>query len=151
MRSKEDIKKYKDYIKSKEWLQMKLDPIQERGFKCEKCGKPTHWLQLHHKTYKRLYNERGNDLLLVCGFCHLKIHKLTKPLKALKRKYKNFKRIKKNEKKNKQNANGQELKTWYDNERRKIKGKKLACDYYDAVIKLNTEYCKRRKELKRGE
>lgn len=71
-------KKYLDYIKSEEWLNLKLDIIQLRGCRCEKCGKPKepNKLQLHHITYERLFNERAEDLKLLCPRCHQKEHKL---------------------------------------------------------------------------
>jgi hypothetical protein len=65
--------KYKEYLKSKKWRDFKNALLKARGNCCEKCGqvKP---LDAHHMTYKRLFNELPEDILLVCRPCHQKIH-----------------------------------------------------------------------------
>lgn len=78
-----DKVKYKAYLKSNEWVQLKIDLIQDRGCKCERCNrsrKPTS-LQVHHITYKRLYNELASDLELLCRGCHMKEHGIKKDKK----------------------------------------------------------------------
>ena len=40
---------------------------------CQNCGKD-YDLQVHHKTYENLGEEKEEDLLLVCKNCHSKIH-----------------------------------------------------------------------------
>ena len=70
--------KYKAYLLSDEWKQLKIDLVQQRGFKCEVCHKKTKLLQLHHLTYERIYNENESDLQLLCGICHQKAHGLIK-------------------------------------------------------------------------
>lgn len=65
--------KYKDYLKSKEWTEMKIDLIQNRGSKCENCGKKGN-VDVHHLTYERLYKEDPEDLMLLCRSCHSKEH-----------------------------------------------------------------------------
>lgn len=82
---KYDYKKYKAYLKSDEWVQLKIDLLQERGCKCERCNKPRKptSLQVHHITYKRLYDELAADLILLCGGCHMKEHGI-KPTKKKK-------------------------------------------------------------------
>lgn len=66
--------KYKQYLNSKEWLDIRLDIITTRK-KCERCGS-TNRLQVHHKTYKNIFNEEPEDLELLCGGCHKKEHDL---------------------------------------------------------------------------
>ncbi len=68
--------KYREYLKSKEWVELKIDLLQLRLCKCEKCKikLPANKLQIHHKTYERLYNELASDLLILCGSCHKKEH-----------------------------------------------------------------------------
>lgn len=68
--------KYKEYIKSKEWLDIRLDIIQTRKC-CERCGSKRQ-LQVHHKTYKNLFNEEPEDLELLCARCHMNEHGLDK-------------------------------------------------------------------------
>jgi hypothetical protein len=72
--------KYLDYLKSEEWYNLKIDLLQNRGCKCEKCGtkKSPTMLQVHHKTYIRLYDELASDLILLCGVCHMKEHEIFK-------------------------------------------------------------------------
>ena len=68
------MNKYKEYIKSEKWLQIRLDVIQTRG-NCERCGSKNK-LQVHHKTYKNLFKEEPEDLELLCYGCHMTEHKL---------------------------------------------------------------------------
>jgi hypothetical protein len=67
---------YKDYLKSNEWKLVKLDIIQQRGNRCERCKeqRQVNILHLHHKTYVRLFNERLSDLELLCPKCHMAEH-----------------------------------------------------------------------------
>jgi len=78
-------KEYLNYLNSKEWSEMKLDLIQSRGCKCEQCnrGKLPNKLQLHHKTYERIFNELPSDLILLCARCHMKQHIDIIPKKVL--------------------------------------------------------------------
>ena len=81
-------KEYKDYIKSKEWKNVKLDILQQRGNYCEICReqRQVNILHLHHKTYKNLFNEKPEDLQLLCPTCHMKVHGLIKKDKPKKQK-----------------------------------------------------------------
>lgn len=78
-------KKYEAYLNSLEWIEMKIDLLQGRGCKCQKCGKPKppNKLQIHHKTYKRIFNELPSDLIILCARCHMKQHKDIIPKKTL--------------------------------------------------------------------
>jgi len=82
-------KKYAQYLKSKEWINLKIDLISMRGQKCEKCGKhkksPT-LLQIHHLTYKNIFNESPEDLMILCSRCHRIEHGLIKVKKTTKTK-----------------------------------------------------------------
>jgi hypothetical protein len=51
---------------------------------CEKCGNPGN--QVHHTTYENIGNESTNDLILLCGKCHLEAHKNTLANSLKKRK-----------------------------------------------------------------
>lgn len=69
--------KYLAYLRSPEWHEIKIDLIQTRGLKCEKCSDEYEHpskVQVHHKTYKRLFNESPNDLILLCAGCHMAEH-----------------------------------------------------------------------------
>ena len=94
--------KYKEYIKSKEWLEIRLDIIQTRKC-CERCGSKRQ-LQVHHKTYKNIFNEDQEDLELLCARCHMNEHGLDKNGKkklTLAQKVANKKKNKKKKKKRK--------------------------------------------------
>ncbi len=60
---------YFDYLKSKEWLSVRIRLFKLRGRKCEDCG-ATKLLQVHHITYARLFNESLSDLKILCDSCH---------------------------------------------------------------------------------
>ena len=69
-------KKYRDYLHSKEWRQIRLDIITDRK-KCEYCGSKKR-LCIHHKHYRNIFNEDPEDLELLCGQCHDKEHNIKK-------------------------------------------------------------------------
>ena len=78
--------KYKQYLKSKEWKAIRLDIIQLRVC-CERCGS-TKRLEVHHKTYARLFNEKLSDLELLCSICHRKEHDIKSSKKKNKKRKK---------------------------------------------------------------
>ena len=64
--------KYKAYLLSNEWKQIRIDLITIRGSKCEKCSKKTNRLQVHHLTYGLQISEGTNSVGIVrwdLGFC----------------------------------------------------------------------------------
>lgn len=68
---------YIKYIQSKSWEKIRLRIIKQRKSKCENCGSTEH-LQVHHKTYKNLFNEKDNDLQVLCRSCHYSVHNFGK-------------------------------------------------------------------------
>ena len=66
---------YYEYLKSNKWKLRKerLEKIL-KGKECFICGSKKE-LHTHHKTYKRLYNEKDTDLVFVCKTHHNEIHK----------------------------------------------------------------------------
>lgn len=67
--------KYDEYIKSQEWAEIKNDLYEIRGKRCERCGSKK-FLQVHHKTYERVFKEEPGDLEILCGGCHQNEHGL---------------------------------------------------------------------------
>lgn len=76
-------KKYREYLQSQQWQELRRGvfqrALQNTGSNnlhrvCEKCGyepwKPC--LQVHHKTYERVFREKLDDLILLCPKCHKK-------------------------------------------------------------------------------
>ena len=66
---------YKEYLLSPEWKKIRKRTLERANNKCEIC-KITRAYQVHHKTYKRLFNEKDSDLVAICGICHQDQHKL---------------------------------------------------------------------------
>ena len=119
--------KYKKYLNSDSWKELKIDLLVSRGCKCEKCGKnqKPQYLQVHHKTYKNIFQENPEDLILVCGKCHMKEHglikekKKTKPRPKKVKKYKNVWQVVNDAKNGKLKTNKQILSAY---SKRKNKG-----------------------------
>lgn len=68
---------YQQYLQSDHWKDVRSRFWASKlcHNKCESCG-ATRNLQVHHRSYTRLGNERLNDLMLLCGDCHWGTHLL---------------------------------------------------------------------------
>ena len=64
--------KYHRYLKSKKWKAIRMKIINERE-NCERCWGENR-LEIHHKTYKNVFNEKMEDLELLCHSCHQQHH-----------------------------------------------------------------------------
>lgn len=62
-----------EYMQSKQWVNLKSQRLIIANNKCECCGSINN-LQLHHETYVRLTVEDINDVKILCGVCHNKLH-----------------------------------------------------------------------------
>jgi len=64
---------YKDYLKSNHWKQIRKNKFisnQKVNLKkCAICGSEKN-LQIHHLTYKNLWNENNKTLRILCNKCH---------------------------------------------------------------------------------
>jgi len=68
---------YKDYLKSNQWLKKKNQVKYWHGHRCLICRKKR--VDIHHKTYKRIFNEdKKIDLVPLCRKHHFGIHDLSK-------------------------------------------------------------------------
>lgn len=72
-------KRYDEYLASEHWQDVRKRFKESSEPQRCKCGKARQ--ALHHKTYKRLGEERLTDLEAVCHDCHKKRH-AKKPKKA---------------------------------------------------------------------
>ncbi len=74
---REGYSKYKDYLQSDEWQEVRKRVFLERGRRCERCGKDLEnkIADVHHKTYENLFNEKLEDLEVLCRPCHQEEHK----------------------------------------------------------------------------
>ena len=70
--------KYSQYLLSPEWAGLKQLAYMKHGTKCI-CGRKA--TEIHHLTYKRIFNERLNDLIPLCGTCHGIYHELEEKAK----------------------------------------------------------------------
>lgn len=66
---------YKSYLLSKDWKKKRALKLKSVGNKCQCCGS-IYRLQIHHKTYKRLFKEPLSDLVVLCPTCHRITHGL---------------------------------------------------------------------------
>ncbi len=81
----EKQKAYNKFITSPEWQAIKDNLFALREKKCEVCGS-TKYIQVHHLTYKRFGGkEKPEDLKILCGKHHKKVH----GIKVTKKKRKN--------------------------------------------------------------
>lgn len=69
---------YKLYMRSKEWLQLRQERMEQDNFKCTRCGCSDD-LRVHHLNYKRIYKERLSDLITLCKKCHSVVHSINPP------------------------------------------------------------------------
>lgn len=67
------IKFYNRYIHSDKWKAKREAAFEKYGRKCSRCSSE-HELEVHHKTYKRLGNEKLGDLQILCKTCHKNHH-----------------------------------------------------------------------------
>lgn len=87
-RTGEVCRDYPSYLRSKHWKDVKRRYYSKYGYYCKSCNWKRN-LQLHHRTYKNIGNERLTDLESLCVKCHRMEHgliKLSQPLKRNKRK-----------------------------------------------------------------
>lgn len=66
---------YHAYMQSPEWLTMREKAFATLGRRCNRCG-TTERLQVHHKSYSRVGNEKLSDLEVLCQRCHKGHHDL---------------------------------------------------------------------------
>ncbi len=74
----EEISKFREYISSKEWKELKEERLKKDNYKCVLC-KSQERLTCHHLTYKRIFKEEINDLISLCKKCHSRIHSICPP------------------------------------------------------------------------
>jgi hypothetical protein len=63
-----------NYYKTEHWKTRRAEALEDNEFEgCEICGS-TKSLNVHHKNYFHLFNERDEDLMVVCRECHEELH-----------------------------------------------------------------------------
>jgi hypothetical protein len=71
----EGKEKYKCYLESTEWKNLRRTVMKRCNKVCERCNLFTA-SQVHHKDYHNLYAEDLTDLLGICDGCHRCLHNL---------------------------------------------------------------------------
>lgn len=64
---------YYRYLRSKVWKAKRKKLFDLRGRRCEECGFTMN-LHIHHLTYKNIFNEPLEDLMILCENCHKAKH-----------------------------------------------------------------------------
>lgn len=65
---------YAEYLRSEHWLSVKRNAIQVADRRCQLCNAADQILDVHHRTYERLGNEKPSDLIVLCRSCHERHH-----------------------------------------------------------------------------
>ena len=66
-------KRYREYLESDEWARRRAAALERAEHRCQLCNNPE-LLQVHHRTYERVGRERPEDLIVLCGGCHVRHH-----------------------------------------------------------------------------
>lgn len=64
---------YAAYLQSPEWQRTRQRALRLAHRRCKICGN-NEGLQVHHKAYDRLGDERDSDLIVLCRLCHKAAH-----------------------------------------------------------------------------
>ena len=67
---------YDEYLKSEEWKTRRNIHLDFAGNRCQVCNSNQKPLNVHHRTYKNIYKEHANDLIVLCDRCHAAFHKI---------------------------------------------------------------------------
>jgi len=62
-----------EYLESDKWARTRQTRLDIDSNECVKCGEKNK-LEIHHITYKRLFNENIYDLVTLCRSCHQEVH-----------------------------------------------------------------------------
>lgn len=68
--------KYQEYLRSYKWRKLRQLALEHTHHRCSSCGS-TYKLEVHHRTYDRLGNEKLSDLQVLCMICHQRAHNPT--------------------------------------------------------------------------
>jgi len=68
--------RYHEYMESDQWKHLREQKLFEAGGRCQLCNEARPPLNVHHRTYDRVFNEILPDLVVLCRKCHKKFHDL---------------------------------------------------------------------------
>ena len=72
------VREFQKYISSPEWIQLRQLRLEKDYFRCVRC-KSVDNLTCHHWYYGRLYKEKIDDVITLCGKCHTWVHMVSPP------------------------------------------------------------------------
>ena len=72
---------YQAYLESSAWQDVRRLVIDRFGGRCATCN-ASDGLEVHHRTYERVGDERMDDLTLLCSQCHELLHSTWRALEA---------------------------------------------------------------------
>lgn len=64
---------YDTYLASEHWQQVRRRALWTWDYRCAVCNS-AQFVDVHHRTYKRLGRERWNDVIVLCRTCHENYH-----------------------------------------------------------------------------
>jgi 5-methylcytosine-specific restriction endonuclease McrA len=64
---------YDEYLQSDSWYERRRLVMRRAGGMCEACGS-ARATQVHHRTYKHVFDELLWELAAVCDACHDRVH-----------------------------------------------------------------------------
>jgi 5-methylcytosine-specific restriction endonuclease McrA len=64
---------YREYLKSDHWREISAEARRRAENRCQVCNSDGE-LNVHHRTYERIGNERQSDLTVLCARCHKLFH-----------------------------------------------------------------------------
>lgn len=64
---------YDEYMGSTEWSARARLARRRAGYRCMLCYRRAP-LEVHHRTYERLGNEKDTDVIALCAECHARHH-----------------------------------------------------------------------------
>jgi 5-methylcytosine-specific restriction endonuclease McrA len=64
---------YLKYLRTAQWEERRQRALKRAGQKCSLCSRKTR-LEVHHRTYERIGEERPTDLIVLCSGCHSAHH-----------------------------------------------------------------------------
>lgn len=76
---------YRRYIESAEWRLTRYRALKAARWMCSSCGRSGLPLEVHHRHYETLGNERLSDLRVLCRRCHRNADLVRKIERAVRR------------------------------------------------------------------
>lgn len=69
---------YHEYLTSPEWAEIRTAKLEEAEYRCQVCNVQNLFggkaLNVHHRTYERIFHELLTDLVVLCADCHEIFH-----------------------------------------------------------------------------